>query len=167
MSEAPQRSPAEAGTATHNVFTNPDLLVRLLISETDTGYKLVTFYTASATLYLAATGALFQQYFAAVFAHHVEKANGIAWFGLVLSVASLAAPFGIRRSRMEIESRAARYADALGLSPERFTVVRFGGWLSLAVFGLICLRVGLRARCGSAVESTRVIVARPAGRRSA
>jgi hypothetical protein len=138
MSEVPQRSSAEAGTATHNVFTNPELLVHLLISETDTGYKLVTFYTASATLYLAATGALFQQYFASVFAHHIEKASGIAWFGLVLSMVSLAAPFGIRRSRMEIEQRAARYADALGLPRERFTVVRFGGWLSLPVFAMIC-----------------------------
>ncbi|HEY2094432.1 MAG TPA: hypothetical protein VGJ81_21410 [Thermoanaerobaculia bacterium] len=130
---------SEGPTPMHDVFTNPNLLVSLLISQTDIGYKLVTFYTASATLYLAAAGALFQQYFASVLSHQATKATGIAWFGLVLSVASLAAPFGIQQSRKEIEHRAARYADALGLPHERFTVVRFGGWLSLVVFAMICV----------------------------
>jgi hypothetical protein len=130
--------PSEEVPLPHNVFSNPTLLVQLLINQTDTGYKLVTFYTGSATLYLAAVGAMFQQYFASVMAHHAAKATGIAWFGVFLSFVSLAAPLGLQQSRIQIERRAATYADALGLPRDRFTVVRFGGWLSLTVFLMIC-----------------------------
>lgn len=149
MSQAPQGEPllppssavlavADDMPVRHNVFTNPDLLVQLLMSDIETGYKLVTFYTTSATLYLAIAGVMVQQYFAAVLAHDVRKASVIAWFGLFLSLISLAAPVGLRASRREIEVRAARYAEALGLPRERFTVVRFGGWLSLVCFVMIC-----------------------------
>ena len=120
----------------HNVFENPDLLVRLLTHETEVGYKLVTFYTACATLYVAVTGVAAQQYFNAAL-QRSEKAAAIAWFGLALGLISLAAPFGLRASLNEIQDRAVRYANALSIPSERFTVVRFGIWLSLLVFAAI------------------------------
>lgn len=149
MSQAPQGEPllpaqtavptvADDTPSRHNVFANPVLLVQLLVSETENGYKLVTFYTATATLYLAIAGVTMQQYFAAVLAGEVRKASIVAWFGFFFSLLSLAGPFGLHASRREIEVRAARYAEALGLPRERFTVVRFGGWLSLLCFALIC-----------------------------
>ena len=122
----------------HNVFANPDLLVRLLVSETEVGYKLVTFYTACATLYVAIVGLTVQQYFTAL-SERAARADGIAWFGLALSILSLTAPLGLRHCKQEIETRAARYAAALGLPEERFTVVGFGGWLSLFLFSMITI----------------------------
>lgn len=120
----------------HNVFENADLLVKLLISEIDIGYKLVTYYTASSTLYIAIVGVTAQQYFAAA-PQNVAKASALASFGLALSLISLAAPFGLHYCRREIERRAERYALALALPPERFSVIRFGTWLSLCAFGAI------------------------------
>src|SRR5215212_1319862 len=107
--------------ATHDVFKNPDLLVRLLLGDTDLGYKLVTFYTACATLYVAIVGVAAQQYFFAL-NHDHQKAVAIGWFCFVISGVSLTAPFGLNACRREIQSRAARYAAALGLPPERFMI---------------------------------------------
>jgi hypothetical protein len=120
----------------HNVFESPDLLVRLLTHETEVGYKLVTFYTACATLYVAVTGVAAQQYFNAAL-QHPEKAAAIAWFGLTFALISLAAPFGLRTCRKEIQERVDRYANALSIPSERFMVVRFGTWLSLLAFAAI------------------------------
>jgi hypothetical protein len=120
----------------HNVFDSADLLVRLLIAEMDVGYKLVTYYTACATLYIAVVGVTAQQYFAAL-PQGGAKASGIAWFGFALSLLSLAGPFGLYVCRREIEARAAKYTTALALPPERFSVIRFGTWLSFCTFAVI------------------------------
>jgi len=117
----------------HNVFEHPELLVQLLMHQVQLGYKLVTFYTASATAYVAITGFAVQYYFINLL-NNRTAAFRIAVFGMALSIAALVAPFGLAWSRGEIERTAGRYADSLGLPPERFTVVRFGTWLSFVTF---------------------------------
>ena len=130
--------PGESANASprHNVFDNADLLVRLLMGEIDQGYKLVTYYTACATLYTAVVGVTAQQYFTAL-PQSSAKAASIAWFGFALSLLSLAGPFGLHICQREIAFRAAKYATALSLPPERFTVIRFGTWLSFFTFAVI------------------------------
>jgi hypothetical protein len=118
---------------TLDVFQDRDLLTRLLIHQADLGYRLGTFYTACTTAYVALAGIAAQYYFA-LMPHDRERAFHVALFGFLVSLFGLAAPFGLRQSCHEIASSANRYAAALGLPPEKFTVIRFGAWLSLIAF---------------------------------
>jgi hypothetical protein len=115
------------------VFESAELLTKLLIHQTELGYKLVTFYTASATVYVSLVGFTAQMYFAAV-ATRPETARNVSLFGLIISVLAISAPFGLRVSLLQIEEQAARYSDGLGLPREKFIVVRFGMGASLILF---------------------------------
>lgn len=116
----------------HNVFESAELLTKLLIHQTELGYKLVTFYTASATVYVALVGFTAQQYFSAV--ARSETARSVALFGLFISLLAISAPFGLKTSLSHIELSASRYSEWLGLPNEKFVVVRFGMWASLVLF---------------------------------
>ena len=120
------------------MFTNPDLLTRLLIHQCDLGYRLGTFYTACTTAYVALAGIAAQYYFALMPRDHAGGLR-VALFGFVVSLFALAAPFGLRASCREIARSASRYATALGLPAEKFTVIRFGSWLSLIAFTMISI----------------------------
>lgn len=117
----------------HDVFESPDLLTRLLIHQADLGYRLVTFYTACTTVYVGLVGVAAQYYFQLVPRDHAGALR-VAVFGFVVSLFALFAPFGLEASRRQIAREATLYAAALSISPEEFTVVRFGGWLSLVAF---------------------------------
>lgn len=120
----------------HNVFSNPDMLLRLFMHQTELGYKLVGFFTACATIYAAVVGVTLQQYFVAL-----RDTNGAASFigalGLTLSLLSLFGPVALELSLRHVETSAARYAAALGLPVEPFTVVRLGGRLAFIAFTAI------------------------------
>ena len=122
----------------HDVFESAELLTTLFIHQAELGYKLVTFYTASATVYVALAGFTAQQYFVSV-GTRPATARNIALFGLFISLVSMAAPFGLGRSLRQIERQANRYSESLGLPGEKFIVVRFGMWLSLILFAAITL----------------------------
>jgi hypothetical protein len=122
----------------HDVFESAELLTTLYIHQAELGYKLVTFYTASATMYIALAGFTAQQYFVSV-GSRPATARNIALFGLFISLISTAAPFGLGMSLRHIERQANRYSQSLGLPSEKFIVVRFGMWLSLILFVAITL----------------------------
>ena len=127
---------SESATTQHDVFKSAELLTTLFIHQAELGYKLVTFYTASATMYIALAGFTAQQYFATV-ASRPQTARHIALFGLFIALLSIAAPLGLGISLRQIERQANRYSESLGLPTEKFTVVRFGMWVSLVVFATI------------------------------
>ncbi|HEV7426574.1 MAG TPA: hypothetical protein VGQ46_09415 [Thermoanaerobaculia bacterium] len=120
----------------YDVFASAQLLTTLYIHQAELGYKLVTFYTASATMYVARAGFTAQQYFASV-GSRPGTARNVAFFGLLISLLSLAAPFGLGISLRQIERQANRYSESLGLPSEKFTVIRFGMWVSLIAFAAI------------------------------
>ena len=128
--------PSEVTSQKHDVFENPDLLTRLLIHEADLGYRLATFYTTCTTAYVALV-AIAAQYYFSLMPRDRARALLVALFGFAISLFALAAPFGLWISCREIAESANRYAGALGLPPEKFTVIRFGAILSLVVFVLI------------------------------
>lgn len=129
---SPQGPVKEATT----VWGTPELLVDLLKHELETGYKLVTFYTACATAYVTIVGFAVKFYFDYYLTLR-SAAVLISQFGLTLSLFSLIAPAGLELSRRDIAEKANRYATTLGLPEERFTVVRVGMWLSAALFAAI------------------------------
>lgn len=116
-----------------DVFKSADLLTRLLIHQADLGYRLATFYTACTTAYVALVG-FAAQYYYSLFPRDLGAAFRVAIFGLVVSLFALLAPIGLEMSRRDIAAAAKRYAEALHLPPEKFTVVRFGAALSLIAF---------------------------------
>src|SRR3954469_5881952 len=128
--------PSTSTKPQHDVFASPELLTTLFIHQAELGYKLVTFYTASATMYVALAGFTAQQYFATV-ASRPQTARNVALFGLFISLLSIAAPFGLGISLRQIERQANRYSESLGLPSEKFTVIRFGMWVSSVVFAAI------------------------------
>jgi len=127
---------SESTKSPHDVFKSAELLTTLFIHQAELGYKLVTFYTASATMYVALAGFTAQQYFATV-ASRPQTARNVALFGLFISLLSIAAPFGLGISLRQIERQANRYSESLGLPNEKFTVIRFGMWVSSVVFAAI------------------------------
>lgn len=136
QTESGTESVSSAPRSHHDVFESADLLTKLLIHQTELGYKLVTFYTASATVYVALVGFTAQQYFASVPARP-ETARNVAFFGLIVSLLAISAPFGLKVSLRRIEQQATRYSERLGLPSEKFIVVRFGMWASLILFTAI------------------------------
>jgi hypothetical protein len=120
----------------HDVFESAELLTTLFVHQAELGYKLVTFYTASATIYVALAGFTAQQYFASV-SLRPDSARYVALFGLFISLLSMAAPFGLGMSLRHIERQANQYSESLGLPREKFIVVRFGMWVSLILFAAI------------------------------
>jgi hypothetical protein len=118
---------------TEPLLEHPELAVELLKQQIDVGYRLVTFYTACVTAYVAMVGIAAQYFFAAMTTNR-QVATLIASFGLTLSLFSLISPFGLEASRKEIAARVQRYSGLLGLPEERFTIVRVGTWLSLPLF---------------------------------
>jgi len=127
----------EAATK-HNVFNDPELLTKLFIHQADIGYRLATFYTACTTIYVALVGVAAQYYFSLV-PKNREAAWRVAVFGCVVSVVALLAPIGLEASCRQIAAAADRYAEALGLPREKFTVVRFGAALSFVAFVMITI----------------------------
>jgi hypothetical protein len=138
--EAARRSsPADTAREANpdlDAWNRPELLVQLLRQELDTGYKLVTFYTACVTAYAAMVGFAVKYYFEC-FATLREASVLVAQIGLFLGLFTLIAPWGLETSRREIATKANKYAEALGIPTERFTVVRYGMWLSVPLFGAI------------------------------
>ena len=128
----------DSSKSQHDVFKSAELLTTLFIHQAELGYKLVTFYTASATMYVALAGFTAQQYFVSV-GPHPEAARNVALFGLFMALISMVAPFGLGVSLREIERQANRYSESLGLPSEKFMVVRFGMWVSLTVFAAIAV----------------------------
>jgi hypothetical protein len=128
--------PSTSAKPQHDVFANAQLLTTLYIHQAELGYKLVTFYTASATMYVALAGFTAQQYFVSV-ASRPATARNVALFGFLISLLSLGAPFGLGISLRQIERQANRYSESLGLPSEKFTVIRFGMWVSFVVFAAI------------------------------